>query len=158
MLKIIGTSIAALIGVYFLTILMVFIWNFTESKTIKDANFEVEDSFYLFYCYEDEKLCARVSKFKLSGNYTYNEKYEVRFYSSNAFNKVFIIFPVLKKNLPIEMQTSKTICEAVVNGQLCNTKSQVKSSQGFGYLRLKYGNYSKVPGIIEKKDFRRIKM
>ncbi len=82
---------------------MVFIWNFTESKTIKDANFEVEDAFYLFYCYEDEKLCARVSKFKLSGNYTYNEKYEVRFYSSNAFNKVCIIFPVLKKNLPIEM-------------------------------------------------------
>ena len=76
----------------------------------------------------------------------------------NYINKVFIIFPVLKKNLPIEMQTSKTICEAVVNGQLCNTKSQVKSSQDFGYLRLKYGNYSKVPGIIEKKDFRRIKM
>ena len=90
MLKIIGTSIAALIGVYFLTILMVFIWNFTESKTIKDANFEVEDSFYLFYCLEDEKLCARMSKFKLSGNYTYNEKYEVRFYSSNAFMRQFL--------------------------------------------------------------------
>ncbi len=57
------------------------------------------------------------------------------------------------------MQKTKTVCEAVVNGQLCNSsKAKLNYSQDFGYLRLKYGNYSKIPGRIEKKDFRRIKM
>jgi hypothetical protein len=65
---------------------------------------------------------------------------------------------IFKKNLPIVMETSKSSCKPVVTGSSCNTEQLLKESQDFGFLRLNYGNYSKEPGIIEKKDFRRIKM
>ena len=56
------------------------------------------------------------------------------------------------------METSKSSCKPVVTGQSCNTEQLVTESQDFGYLRINYGNYSKEPGIIDKKDFRRLKM
>ncbi len=80
MISSLGYYLSSILAVYLIACATIFIWNFSDMKTIKDLNFEIKDSQFLFYCFEvnsKKEMCSRVLKFKLISNYTYNEKHEV---------------------------------------------------------------------------------